>query len=46
MSSRIIGISHNHSEIQESRLIFERIGAKRVIFQENEASQNNKIFNI
>jgi hypothetical protein len=46
MSSRIIGISYNHPGIQESRLISERIDTKRVIFQENEASQNNKLFNI
>jgi hypothetical protein len=27
-------------------LISERIDTKRVIFQENEASQNNRLFNI
>ena len=46
MSSWIIGISHNNSEIQESRLIFEPIDTKSVIFLENKASQNNKLSNI
>ena len=46
MSNRIISNCHNRPGIQKSRLISERIDTKRVIFQENKTSQNNKLFNI